>query len=426
MLFPRHVRPRIAEALLDTRVVMVVGARQVGKSTLVGELARERGVAVRTLDDPATRELALADPRGFAADTDGLPLVIDEVQRAPDLLLAIKAEVDRDPRPGRFLLTGSANILSLPSVADALTGRIELATLWPLSQAEIEGSTLNLVDALFASAPPRVTGAPIGRAAWVERATAGGYPEARMRPPRRRSAWFESYLATALTRDLAEIEAIRKAHEVPRLLGLLATQAAGITRWETLAGSIGLDARTVRAYSHLLQTMFLIAILPGWRPGFGTREVQASKVFVCDSGLLAHLLSADESRVESDDQVTGKLFENFVAMEIVRHLAWASVPATAYHYRDPDRRRGGEIDLVLEGRSGALVAIEAKASATVRASDFAALVRLREARGSDLRAGVVVYTGESVLPFGDRLWAVPVSALWSGGPPPARDAGGGH
>ena len=414
MLIPRHLRPRVEAALADTRVVMVAGARQVGKSTLVGELARERRAVVRTLDDHGTRELARADPRGFIAGLgDGL-VVIDEVQRAPDTLLAIKMEVDRDPRPGRFLLTGSANILTLPAIADALTGRIELTTLWPLSQAEVERTQANLVDALFAGRPPQVSGAPVGRAAWVVRAVAGGYPEARVRRPHRRAAWFESYLATTLARDLADIEAIRKAQEMPRLLRLLATQAANIVHWGALAPRIGLDAKTVRAYSRLLETMFLVGFLPGWRPGLGAREVQAPKVYISDSGLLAHLLGVDESRAASDVQVTGKLFENFVAMEVTRALASSDVPATAYHYRDPDRRRGGEVDLVLEDRGGALVAIEAKAAASVSASDFAGLVRLRDRRGSQLEAGVVVYAGEQTLPFGDRLWALPVAAIWTG------------
>jgi predicted AAA+ superfamily ATPase len=340
-------------------------------------------------------------------------VTIDEIQRATELLLAIKIDVDRDPRPGRFLLTGSANILTLPAVSDALTGRIEIATLWPLSQAEIERSTRNIVDALFAGRPPAISAAPIGRAAWTERAAAGGYPEARLRAPHRRPAWFESYLTTSLARDLAEIEAMRKAHEVPALLSLLAAQAANIVSWGSLSSRIGLDAKTVRSYAHLLQTMFLVQILPGWRPGLANREVQAPKVYVCDSGLLAYLLRADEERIASDDQVTGKVFENFVAMEIVRHLAWAGRSARAFHYRDPDRERGGEIDLVLEDRSGALVGIEVKASATTRESDFSALSRLRRERGDHLRAGVVIYTGEQTVPFGDRLWALPVSALWS-------------
>lgn len=167
------------------------------------------------------------------------------------------------------------------------------------------------------------------------------------------------------------------------------------------------------AYAHLLQTLFLVTILPGWRPGLGAREVQAPKIYLTDSGLLAHLLSADESRIASDDQATGKVFENFVAMEIVRHLAWADVAADAFHYRDSDRGARGEIDLIVEDRRGALIAIEAKASATVRPADFAALARLRDARGPDLRAGVVVYAGEQTIPFGERLWALPVSALWS-------------
>jgi predicted AAA+ superfamily ATPase len=413
VLIPRHVRGRIEEALGDTRVVMVVGARQVGKSTLVEELARQRGAVVRTLDDQATRESARADPRGFVAGLgDGL-VVIDEVQRAAEILLAIKMDVDRNPRPGRFLLTGSANLLTLPMVADALTGRIETLTLSPLSQAEIERSSGNVVDALFAGTPPAVAAARVGRAAWVHRAAVGGYPEARTRAPRRRAAWFESYLTTTLTRDLADIGDIRKAQEVPRLLSLLASQAANIAKWGALGARAGLDARTARAYAHLLQTMFLVQILPGWRPGLAAREVQAPKVYISDTGLLAHLLGADESRIASDDQVTGKLFENFVAMEVVRHLPWAAASASAFHYRDSDRRRGGEIDLVLEDRAGAIVAVEAKASATVRPSDFLALSRLRDQRRGDLRAGVVVYTGEQTVPFGDRLWALPVSALWS-------------
>jgi predicted AAA+ superfamily ATPase len=408
----RHLTPLVEEALADTRVVMVAGARQVGKSTLAEGIAADRGTRVLTLDDRATRQAAIADPHGFVADLGGGLAVIDEVQRAPDLLLAIKVAVDREPSPGRFLLTGSANVLTLPSVADALTGRMEILTLWPFSQAEIEGSRHNLVDALFAGAPPRVSGAQAGRAAWVGRAIRGGYPEALRRPAKRRSRWFENYVDTTLARDLSDLEALRRAEEMPRLLSLLATQSANIVNWTHLGSRLGLDRKTVHAYASLLETVYLVRTLPGWRPGLGNREVQAPKVYLGDSGLLAALLRADERRVASDDQISGKVYENFVAMEVVRHLPWAETAARPYHYRDSSRRRGGEIDLLLEDRAGRLVAIEAKARASVDAADFAALQRLRDSRDADFRCGVVVYSGEESLPFGDRLWALPVGGLW--------------
>ena len=202
----------------------------------------------------------------------------------------------------------------------------------------------------------------------MRRAVRGGYPEALRRPPKRRSRWFESYLDTTLTRDLADLEALRRAEEMPRLLSLLATQAANIVNWTSLGGRLGLDRKTVHAYASLLETVYLVRTLPGWRPGLGNREVQAPKVYLGDSGLLAALLGADERRVASDGQISGKVYENFVAMEVVRHLPWAETAARPYHYRDSARRRGGEIDLLFEDRAGRLVAIEAKARASVEAA----------------------------------------------------------
>ncbi len=405
----RHARALIREALLDTRVVFVMGARQVGKSTLVNVVAHQDHPAqVLTLDDRATRDAALADPAGFIAELAG-PVVLDEVQRAPDLLLAVKEAVDRDTRPGRFLLTGSANVLTNRRVKDALTGRMEIVTLWPLSQAEIENGTHNIVDRLFAGAPPQLDNAIVGRDAFVDRVAAGGYPEARGRTGRRRDRWFRDYLDTTLDRDLRDVSDALKLHEMPRLLRLLATQAAGLLNYKSVADRLQLHPDTVKSYVQLLETVFLVRRLPAWRPGLGTREVHAPKLHLVDAGLLAHLLGADSDRIRHDDQITGKVLENFATMEIIKHAQWAEQDVRIYHYRDGR----DEVDVVLENRSGEVVAIEVKARASIDPASSRVLAKLRESTRSRFRSGVVLYTGRQTIPLGDRQWAVPLSSLWT-------------
>jgi uncharacterized protein len=408
-LFPRYARPLVLEGLADTRIVFVGGARQVGKSTLARQIAKEDHPAAEfSLDDQATREAALADPAGFVAGLN-VPAFIDEVQRVPDLLLAIKDVVDRDLTPGRFLLTGSANVVTSRTVRDALTGRMDTVRLWPLAQSEIHGRTANFVDALFASAPPQVAGAPVGRDAFVGMAAAGGYPEARLRDGRRRDRWFANYLDTTLDSDLRDISGARKLDEMPRLLRFLAAQAANVLSYRSVAAKLDLNHETVREYIGLLQTVFLIRVLPAWRPGIGAREVQAPRAYLVDSGLLAHLVGADPSRVARDDQVTGKVLENFVAMEVLKHADWAEVDTRTYHYR----QREDEVDLVLESRSGDIAALEVKAAASIGRKDVRPMEKLRDSRGSHFKAGIVVCTAAQTTPLGDRLWAVPVSGLWA-------------
>jgi predicted AAA+ superfamily ATPase len=408
-LLPRYIQPLILEALADTRVVFVGGARQVGKSTLARQIAGEHHPATEfSLDVGATREAALADPEGFVAGLDG-PAFIDEVQRAPDLLLAIKDAVDRDSTPGRFLLTGSANVVTSRRVKDALTGRMEMIRLWPLAQSEIRGATGNFIDSLFAASPPHVSEATVGRDAFVAVVAASGYPEARTRRGRRRERWFASYLETTLDRDLRDISDARRLAEVPQLLHLLAAQAANVLSYRGLAAKLSLSHETVREYVALLQAIFLVRLLPAWRPGIGAREVHAPKSYLVDSGLLAHLLGADEDRIASDDQVTGKVLENFVVMEVLKHAEWANVHTTAYHYRQRDE----EIDLVLESRSGEIAAIEVKAAASVNRRDLRPIETLRDARGERFKAGVVICATGQTTPLGDRLWAVPLAGLWT-------------
>lgn len=407
-LVERWATALVTEAMTDTRVVFVMGPRQAGKSTLVSGYATAAGLPpVITLDDQAARDAALADPAGFVAGL-ARPAVLDEVQRAPDLLLAIKEAVDRDTSPGQFLLTGSSNVRSNRKVKDALTGRMETITLWPLAQAEI-GHGGSFVDTLLAGAPPAVADAVVGRDSYAPQVAAGGFPEALSRQARRRDRWFASYLDTTLDRDLRDISDATRLDEVPRLLRLLAAQAAGIVNYAALASRLRISEKTVKGYVELLETVFLVRRLPAWRPGLAAREIRAPKVHLVDTGLLVHLLGADERRIGRDDQITGKALENFVVMEVTKQAEAAQTDVRLYHYR-ADR---DEVDLVLESRTGDIVGIEVKASATPSGHDRRGLENLRDAAGERFKAGVVIYSGRQTIPLGDRLWAVPVSGLWT-------------
>lgn len=409
-IFPRGARGTLLEALSDTRIVLLQGARQVGKSTLARKIAADRHLAeIVDFDQRAPREAAQLDPAGFIAGLER-PVLIDEVQRGgPELMLAIKSLVDRDLSPGQFLLTGSINLLRSPKVLDALTGRVDVVTLWPLAQAEIEARPMSFVPALFEAAPPRISDAPVGREALRGRIAGGGYPEARLRSGRSRSRWFEGYLRTTLERDLESVADAYRLHEAPRLLRLLAAQTANLFVPASLGGKLGLDHRTVERYVGLLEATFLVKRIPAWRPGLGQREIQHPKAYVVDSGLLLHLLGAGEERLLQDDQITGRALESFVAMEVVRQAECADEEVRIHHYR----RGRDEVDLVLENRAGDIAAIEVKARATLAARDWRAMEKLREASGPRFRGGFVIYAGEATVPLGDRLFAVPLSGLWS-------------
>ncbi len=408
-LVARHLRANVQAALADTRVVVVLGARQVGKSTLVAQIAEdEPGRLVITLDDEARRRGANEDPTGFVADLD-TPVAIDEVQRAPDLLLAIKQSVDADQRPGRYLLTGSANILTAPTIADALTGRAEYLRLWPFSQAELRGVPPGLLGSLFAGRAPHVAGAESGRRAHAEMLVAGGFPEAHRRSPDRRVPFFDSYLDTVLDRDLQSIARVHDRANVRRLLAAVAVITGSALNLDGISRNLGIAANTVRAHVDLLETLFLVYRLPAWHSNLLSRLTKAPKLHIVDSGLLAYLLSANAERVWTDPQIAGALIETFVVMEIVRQASADPDPPRAFHFRD---RNGHEVDMVLERRDGTVVGIEAKASATAGRADFHGLRLMRERLGERFAFGALLYTGPATVPFGDRLAAIPLQGLW--------------
>jgi uncharacterized protein len=406
----RAIAPTVLEALGDARAVALLGPRQAGKSTLVRRIAAdELDADYVTLDDEPTRSLALGDPVGFVAGL-GRTAVIDEIQRAPDLLLAIKSRVDRDTTPGQFLITGSANLRRLPTVADALPGRVDYLTLWPFTQGELTGRPEDFLSRLFAGEVPVLADEPAGRAQYAGRLLAGGFPEARLRGKRARSRFFEGYVSSIVDRDVAETSRAQEPESVGAVLRLVAARSGSLARYDAVARDLGIASKTVQGYVDILERLFLVRVRRPWHVNLGKRQVKAPKLYVSDTGLLSGLVGANAERLGADDGVAGALFETFVATELERQAAWAPEPLTFWHYREGER----EVDVIVERPSGEIIGVEVKASATVRPRDFAGLAHVRKRVGDRLASGVVVYAGERTLPFGDNLWAVPLSALWGG------------
>ncbi|MBC7961348.1 MAG: ATP-binding protein [Steroidobacteraceae bacterium] len=405
-LYLRQMTVKVEEALLDTPVVFVCGPRQAGKTTLVRQLVCTDRPYL-TLDDHTTLLAARRDPVGLIRSFP--KAVIDEVQRAPELLLAIKRLVDEDRHPGRFLLTGSANIMALPAVADSLAGRMEILPLLPLSQSEIEGCGTNCLDKLFSGEIPRISSDGSGPTL-QQRVLAGGYPEVLTRPTaRRRTAWGRHYVDALIQRDVRDIAAIDKIEHLPRLLRCVAQVAGQLCNYSLLGGQIGIDHKTTQKYLAVFEQMFLLKRLEVWSGNHLNRLVKTPKVQFMDSGLLSILLNLSDIRLPQDGKVFGRLLETFVHGEILKQVAWAEGDYRLMYFRDKDKN---EVDFVLENHAGNLIGIELKAAASVSKSDLSGLRRLRQASGDAFQQGLVLYNGPDTLPLGDGFWAVPIAVLW--------------
>lgn len=418
-MYPRNLLACVREALEDTPVVLVNGARQTGKSTLAQALTSDEFPArYLTLDDASVLSAALTAPEDFLAGLTG-QTILDEVQRAPELLVALKAAVDRQRTAGRFLLTGSADVLMLPRVSESLAGRIEVLTLWPLSQGEIEGVREGFIDRLFSPVPlEQPPGAVLDRDELAARMNAGGYPEALARPtPRRRRAWFDSYVSTLLQRDVRDIANIDRLADLPRLLALLATRVGSLLNFAELSRSSGIAQSTLKRYMALLEMTFVIGFLPAWSGNLGKRLTKAPKLILSDTGLAASLLGLDEA-APPDSPLFGQLLENFVAMEVRKQVAWSERRPRIYHFRSQTNQ---EVDLLLEDAAGRVVAIEVKASGRVREREFRGLRYLREELGKRFVRGIVLYTGSETISFGPDLQALPMASLWRLDARPALD-----
>jgi len=410
-MYGRNLAPRLLAALSDTPVVLLHGARQTGKSTLVRRLGGTAHPArYLTLDDATVLSSAAADPQGFV-DSQEQPVILDEVQRVPDLFLAIKRAVDRDRRPGRFLLTGSANVLLLPRLAESLVGRLEIQTLWPLSQGEVNGRRERLVDALFAGEKPIWKEASRDFAAVWDEVLLGGYPEVRTRDlAERRREWYGAYLTTILQRDVRDLSRIEGLTEVPRLLSLLASRLGSVSNFAELSRESGLPQTTLKRYLALLETTFLVQRLPAWSGNPEKRLTRAAKLLLTDSGLAAHLLGVEGERDAARQKDRGRLLECFVFAELCKAISWSRVRPRLFHFRT---RSGAEVDFVLEDAAGRCVGIEVKAGASAGARDFRGLRELGETLGERFLYGLLLYAGREPVPFGKKLHAVPLESLWT-------------
>ncbi len=406
-LLPRFSAERVSVALKDTPVVMVNGPRQCGKTTLVRSLVGDRRRYI-TLDDDTALAAARNDPAGFIRGIDRA--TIDEVQRVPELLRAIKRSVDEDRRPGRFLLTGSANVLALPQVSESLAGRMEIVSLFPLSYSEILGKEPRfLVQALagILTAPTDGTwGTPL-----VEAVLRGGYPEMiRRAEATRRRAWARDYLQAIVQRDVRDVAEVEKLDVLPRLIRAAAHHAGQLVNFTQLGARIGLDDKTARKYLTVLEQLFLMRRVEPWHRNRLKRLVKTPKLHFLDAGLLAAVQGATAERIERDRAPLGPLLETFVFSEIAKLASWLDQGIALYHYRDKDQ---DEVDVVVEADDGSVVGIEVKAAATVTASDFKGLKKLAGACDNEFKLGVVLYDGDTVVPFGERLFAAPVACLWA-------------
>lgn len=407
-VYPRHLVPRLTEALADSPVVLIHGPRQCGKTTLARMIGDSAGYAYFSFDEAVTLAAAVADPAGFVAD---LPerTILDEVQRAPALFSALKSAVDRHRTPGRFLLTGSANVLLVPKLSDSLAGRMAIVRLHPLAQAELSARRPRLLDSLFRGTFRTRTYPRLGRQL-ADLIVAGGYPAALARSSwRRRAEWYRDYIETIVQRDVRDLARISALDALPRLLAAAATQTARLFNVTDLSTPFHLSRPTIRDYVTLLERVFLLETLPPWHNNRLGRLIKTPKLHLGDAGLACALLGLDPAALAEDRATLGQILETFVFQELRRQASWHPTPITFFHFRDKD---GAEVDLVLEFGARQVAGVEVKAAATVTPADFRGLRKLRAAAGAKFAAGVVVYDGETSVPFGDRLYAVPIRALW--------------
>jgi len=407
-MLKRAITPILKKALTRSPVVLLNGARQVGKTTLALELLKEKNYTYITFDDEMVFLAAKNNPAAFIADLPK-PVIIDEVQRVPELFLVIKRDVDAYRQPGRYLLTGSANPLLIPRLGDSLAGRMEVIDLMPLSQGEIMQQEEKFIDLIFSETLLRSPKNNVTKKALYATMITGGYPSVQNVDQETRDAWLRSYLNLLLQKDIKDLAHIEKLTELPNLLKLLAARASGLLNVADLARDSKLVAKTLHRYLPLLQAIFIINTQPAWSANMSVRFVKAPKLYFIDAGLLLYLLDISMERALEDSVYMGKVLENFVIGELKKQATWSTQKVNLYHFR---ARGGEEVDAVLENRSGAIVGIEIKASTHVGPQDFKGLSFLQEKVGKKFVRGIVLYTGAQYVPFGERLCALPIKALW--------------
>jgi predicted AAA+ superfamily ATPase len=409
-MIKRSLTSELLAALNDTAVLFLAGARQTGKSTLVKHL-NDSGYKARyiSFDDYSFQMAAKADPAGFVSGLQS-NVVIDEVQRVPEIFLAIKAVVDKKRVPGQFLLTGSANILTIPKIADSLAGRIEIQMLWPFSQCELRNGSGGLIDALF-DGVELVDIVPVDENELWDTITVGGYPEVNSRTDQnRRNAWFRNYVLTLLQRDIKEIAHIDGLTLIPNLLNLLAARSSNLLNFADISRSIQIPQTSLKRYIALLESIFIINKVLPWSKNFNNKLVKTPKIHIHDTGLLSYLLGVNVNRLKDDRTLAGQFLETFVINEISKLCSWSKIKPQVNFFRTT---AGKEVDIILEDASGKCVAIEVKSANHLNGKDVEGIKFFKEFMGEKFVRGIVLYTGNEIVPFQKDIHAVPVSVLWS-------------
>lgn len=405
-MFPRYIKERVLTSLQDTPVVLVNGPRQSGKTTFVKALKQQWSYL--TFDDASYIEAARYDPIGFV-NRLSKNVILDEVQHVPDLFRAIKLSVDSNRKPGRFLMTGSANILMLPKLSESLAGRIEAIALYPLSQSEIGETRHNFIQNLLDDNLKNPKNGKMGEEL-IKRVARGGYPEAVSRAKEsRRFSWYNQYINTLIQRDVKELSQLDNLDQLPKLLTALANHSGQLLNKVQLSTIMGVSRTTINRFVKLLESIFLIKEIEPWSTNRNSRLIKTAKIHLIDTGLLCALLKTGEKELNCDRSLLGHILETFVYNELLKQASWLNEAISFFHYRDNDQK---EVDIVLETGTK-LIGIEVKAAESVQKRDFSGLETLRHRASKKFKIGIVFYDGTRIIPFGPELLAVPVSALWS-------------
>ncbi len=406
--YTRNIQSRLQQAIRRSPVVFIKGPRQSGKTTLMKELTDYHYV---TLDDFRVLQAALQDPMGFVAQLPK-PVIIDEVQRAPNLFLAIKYDIDQNRIAGRYILTGSADPLLMPQVADSLAGRVEILTLYPLSQGELRGVVENFVDRIWSDESlMKLNFEKISTQKLFESMVIGGYPSVQKLSALDQEQWFHDYIETIVQKDMMDLAVIEHSKEVPALLSLCAARAGSLVNMSELSRDLKLNSTTLTRYLALLETLFIVIMQQAWYNNLGKRLVKSPKTYLVDTGLLCWLsLMTIEKMMNNVNNAKGHVVENFVVNELMKQLTWNATRTRLYHFRSAANQ---EVDIILERLDGKIIGIEVKSNQHVGLADIKGMLFLKESAPHLWHRGIVLYGGDVAFPFGEDIIALPISALWA-------------
>ncbi|NGX28892.1 MAG: hypothetical protein K940chlam1_01080 [Candidatus Anoxychlamydiales bacterium] len=407
-MLKRFIEDEIKAYLKIMPVVLITGARQTGKTTLIEELAKNSNYTFVTFDDDLALSSALRDPSGWI-ESMPKPLIIDEVQRVPEIFLPIKKDVDQNRKPGRYILTGSANPMLLPKLGDSLAGRMGIVNMFPFSQSELHQKQEKFIENIFEDEMPNFSFNKLNIQDFHKMLLFGGFPPVQLfQNTDDVKRWIGSYLKTIMQRDVRNIANIATVHEFPRLFKLLATRSSMLLNKSEISRSLGLVNMTLKRYLHILETLFFIYLLPAWFINHGKRIIKSPKLHICDTAILGQLLEVDENRFFKDPSLLGHFLESFVFSELVKQKSWSKCKIELFHFRDRDH----EVDFVLEKADGTIIGIEIKSTKTIKTDDLKGLRYLKTISKNKFKRGIILHFADHMQRIEKDIYSMPVQALW--------------